>query len=91
MMKNENNLLYFMLFMIWLIILALWAIIGVIIVPIEPPKDATVFILILYGGGKVAISGILVLLWLFIWYRSLEFVLKYEFFESKMDENVETN
>jgi hypothetical protein len=60
--------------MIWLIILALWAIIGVIIVPIEPPKDATVFILILYGGGKVAIS-----------------VLKYEFFESKMDENVETN
>lgn len=89
MMTKENNLLYFMLFMIWLIILALWAIIGVLIVPIEPPKDATVFILIIYGGGKVAISGLLVLLWLFIWYKSLDFILKHEFFESEVSENTE--
>ncbi len=89
-MKNENNILYFMLFMIWLIILALWAIIGVLIVPIEPPEDATVFIQIIYGGGKVAISGFLVLLWLFIWYRSLGFVLKHEFFESKIEDNTES-
>ena len=88
-MKNENNVLYFMLFMIWLIILALWAIIGVLIVPIEAPKDATLLIQIIYGGGKVAISGFLVLLWLFIWYRSLEFVLKHEFFDSKMESNTE--
>ena len=89
MMKTENNLLYFMLFMIWLIILALWAIIGVLIVPIEPPNDATILIQIIYGGGKVAISGLLVLLWLFIWYRSLDFILKHEFFESENRENKE--
>jgi hypothetical protein len=66
---------------VWLILLALCALIGALIVPVSNNYDSRI-IDFLIDAGKVGISLVFVLIWLFAWYKAMDYLLKIEFYLS---------
>ena len=66
---------------VWLILLALCALIGILIVPVTGNGSNVVVFLI--GTFKVAVSLFAIAVWLFGWYRAMNFLLEYEFYRSE--------
>ncbi len=82
--KSKNIPFVFTITVVWLILLSLCALIGLIIVPIQTSSNRYIIQLI-YGGGKVLISMIFVVIWLIGWYRAMSFLLHFQFYVSELN------
>lgn len=82
---NGNTILFFtVLTGVWLILLAFCALIGILIVPIEISQQ-NLFLSILISAGKVIISLIFIIVWLVGWYKTMNFLLHFEFYMSDIN------
>ncbi len=83
---SDNMLFVTMLTIVWLILLALCAVIGILVVPINS-TDHSYFVILLLGGGKVLVSLIFVGLWLVGWYKALNLLLQFEFYQFEINKD----
>jgi len=81
-MKKFNIPFLFVLTGVWLILLALCALIGYLIVPVDPSINSQLLRLII-SAGKVGLSLTAILIWLYGWYRTMDILLKFEFYLSE--------
>lgn len=82
--KSKNAPFVFTITIVWLILLSLCALIGLIIVPIQTSSN-TYLVQLIYGGGKVLISLVFILIWLIGWYRAMTFLLQLQFYISEIN------
>ena len=66
---------------VWLILLALCGLIAIFVVPYTPINDAK-FLLFVIDAGKVFVSLLVILVWLLGWYKSMDYLLQFEFYKS---------
>ena len=78
---SQNGSFIFLLTVVWLVLLTLCALIGLLIVPIDVSTD-NYFIIVLIGGIKVLVSMVGVVVWLFGWFKGLQYLLLSEFYQS---------
>lgn len=81
--KSKNIPFVFTITVVWLILLSLCALIGLIIVPVQSSSDSYL-IQLLFGGGKVMVSLIFVLIWLIGWYKAMNYLLHFQFYVSEL-------
>jgi len=78
-MKKLNLPFIFVLTGVWLILLALCALIGMLIVPVDTTINSE-FLKFIISSGKVVLSLGVIGLWLFSWYKAMDFILNVEFY-----------
>ena len=81
---QENGLLFTILTGVWLILLSFCALIGILIVPVNSSGQGN-WVTVVIAGGKVLLSLLLIFIWLFGWYKTMNLVMQYElqFVDSK--------
>lgn len=83
-MRKLNLPFYGVLTGVWLILLALCALIGALIVPVSNESNSKL-VDFLISSGKVGISLIFVMVWLFAWYKAMDYLLKIEFYQAELN------